>query len=186
MPRIRTLGFVQPMQALAVACLPEGPDWSYEIKLDGYRAQVICDKHRVQLLSRNGLDLGHRFPALCTALNDALPTGSVVDGELVALNQEGKPSFNLLQNFASGSAPIVFYAFDLMAVEGRDLTSEPLIERRRLLSAGLLPSRRFSCRKASTFPPTACSPWCGNMAWRVWSLSDSVLAMSRDAGPERG
>ena len=75
---------------------------------------MICDKHRVQLLSRNGSDLGHRFPALCTVLDDALPSGSVAVGELVALNQEGKPSFNLLQNCASGGAPIV-YAFDLMA-----------------------------------------------------------------------
>ena len=79
-----------------VSKLPEGPEWSYEIKLDGYRAQALCESSGTQLLSRNGKDLGKRFPAVVTALAKAVPHGSIVDGELVALDAEGKPSFSLI------------------------------------------------------------------------------------------
>ena len=144
--------FVEPMHALAADRLPEGPDWIFEIKLDGYRTQAICDGHEVRLLFRNGLDLGHRFPTLCVALSHALHTKSVVDGEFVALDPEGRPTFNLLQNYASTSAPIVFDAFDLMALDGHDLTREPLSERRRHLSDWVIPSAKVQLSESFQVP----------------------------------
>jgi DNA ligase D-like protein (predicted ligase) len=127
------LRFVEPMEGLMVAKLPEGSEWSYEIKLDGYRAQALCDGDKTQLLSRNGKDLGKRFPAVVAAMARAIPQGSVVDGELVALDTDGKPSFSLIQNSATSGATFVFFAFDLLTLAGTDLTSKPLSERQGLL-----------------------------------------------------
>ena len=128
------LRFIEPMECLMVSTLPEGKDWSYEIKLDGYRAQALCDSSGTQLLSRNGKDLGKRFPAIVNALAKALPHGSIVDEELVALDAEGRPSFSLLQNSATSGATFVFFAFDLLALAGVDLTRRPLSERQASLS----------------------------------------------------
>ena len=116
-----------------VSKLPEGPEWIYEIKLDGYRAQALCDGKQTRLLSRNGKDLGQRFPTLLSELAAAIPHGSVVDGELVALDSSGRPSFSLIQNSATSGATFVFFAFDLLQAEGVDLTSRPLSERRERL-----------------------------------------------------
>ena len=146
-------GFIEPMQALGVDRLPEGAEWIYEVKLDGYRAQAISSRGvEVQLLSRNGLDLGHRFPALSAALAHALPANSVVDGELVALDPEGRPKFNLLQNYASSSAPVVFFAFDLMMLDGEDLTVKPLRARRELLRSWLIPSESVQVSESFQVP----------------------------------
>ena len=111
------------MECLLVASLPEGPEWTYEIKLDGYRAQALCDNDQTRLLSRNGKDLGQRFPALLPELAKAVSPGSVLDGELVALDPSGRPSFSLIQNSATSGATFVFFAFDLLRLHGADLTS---------------------------------------------------------------
>lgn len=132
------LRFVEPMECLMVSKLPEGADWSYEIKLDGYRAQAVCEAAGAQLFSRNGKDLGKRFPSVVASLANAIPHGSIVDGELVALDANGKPSFSLIQNSGTSGATFVFFAFDLLALAGADLTLKPLSERRALLSKALL------------------------------------------------
>src|SRR5215467_11971407 len=103
------LTFTEPMECLAVGSLPEGSQWVYELKLDGYRAQAICETEGVRLLSRNGKDLTKRFRKATAALTDALHPGTVVDGELVALDSNGNPNFNALQN-AHADSPVVFYA----------------------------------------------------------------------------
>jgi DNA ligase D-like protein (predicted ligase) len=131
------LTFVEPMECLLVSRLPEGPEWTYEIKLDGYRAQALCAGKATQLLSRNGKDLAGRFPSIARELAAALPGNSVVDGELVALDPSGKPSFSLIQNSATSGAEVVFFAFDLLRLAGKDLTKTPLSERRRLLRLAL-------------------------------------------------
>jgi ATP-dependent DNA ligase len=77
--------------------LPEGLDWLYELKLDGYRAIAAKAEGRVHLWSRNEKDFGHRYPVIVNALAN-LPDNTVVDGELVALDEAGKPSFSALQN----------------------------------------------------------------------------------------
>jgi hypothetical protein len=98
------------MQCLPVTKLPEGPNWEYEVKFDGYRALGIKSVGRVRLMSRNQNDLAARFPILARALAE-LPDETIVDGEVVALDETGRPSFNVLQNYRRGGAPLQFYAF---------------------------------------------------------------------------
>lgn len=78
--------------------LPEGDDWVYELKLDGYRAQGIRDAKGTQLLSRNGKDFSKKYPRVVRGLEGALAMDTAVDGEVVAFDDDGRPSFNALQN----------------------------------------------------------------------------------------
>lgn len=128
-------GFIPPMQALLAARLPEGPEWRYEVKLDGYRVQAARTAAGVRLLSRNGRALERRFPGIARALRPLAP-GTVVDGELVALDEEGRPAFALLQN-AGERTRLAFYAFDLLVDGGEPVWQRPLDERHRLLAARL-------------------------------------------------
>src|ERR1700761_7668358 len=105
--------FMPPMKLLAVTRLPEGSDWCYEVKLDGYRAQAIRGV-RFRLLSRRGNDFSAQFRETTRALASAVPGGSVIDGELVAMDAQGRPQFQLLQNSRSSGAPVVFFAFDIL------------------------------------------------------------------------
>jgi ATP-dependent DNA ligase len=97
-------GFVEPMDCLAVSKLPEGSQRIWEIKLDGYRAVPVKSGAVVTLYSRNRKILNKRLPYIVEPLR-SLPDGTVVDGEIVALDDEGRPNFNLLQNFLS-SLPV--------------------------------------------------------------------------------
>jgi len=86
------------MECLPVKNLPDGPEWVYELKLDGYRTQAIREADGVRLLSRNGKDLGRRFPRVVEALAHAIRPNTVIDGELVAMEADGRSSFQALQN----------------------------------------------------------------------------------------
>jgi bifunctional non-homologous end joining protein LigD len=88
--------FVPPMELLSVTRLPKGPEWSYEVKLDGYRAQAI-NGVRLRLLSRRGKDFSSQFADTHRALIPAVPAGSIIDGELVALDAQGRPDFQSIQ-----------------------------------------------------------------------------------------
>jgi bifunctional non-homologous end joining protein LigD len=127
------------MECLPVAKLPEGAEWVYELKLDGYRAQAIRDARGVRLLSRNGKDLTKRFPLVTDALLHAIEIGTAVDGELVALDASGRPSFNALQN-ASADTPVVFYAFDILIHEGQSVMRWPLRDRISVLDSAFIPT----------------------------------------------
>jgi DNA ligase D-like protein (predicted ligase) len=126
------------MQCLAVAKLPEGLDWEYEIKFDGYRALGIKSSGRVRLMSRNGNDFSARYPSVTRAL-PKLPEDTVVDGEIVALDETGRPSFNVLQNYNHADTPLQFYVFDLLHLAGKNLRDRALDERRELLRARVMP-----------------------------------------------
>src|SRR5215831_12781662 len=129
--------FISPMLLLRKTSLPEGPDWLYEIKLDGYRAIGIKSGGAVQLRSRNNNDFTKRYAAISTALK-ALPDDTVIDGEVVALDEDGRPSFNLLQNYGSAGAPLIYYIFDVLVLNGRTVMSEPLVRRREILRQDVL------------------------------------------------
>jgi DNA ligase D-like protein (predicted ligase) len=131
-----TARFIEPMLLEPTSALPEGPSVSHEVKLDGYRAIAFKSNGRVSLRSRNKRDFNGRYPAIVRALSE-LPDETVVDGEVVALDDAGRPSFNALQNV--GSAPIVYYVFDIMVLRGRAVMAEPLAARRELLGKHVLP-----------------------------------------------
>ena len=125
------------MLLLRTEKLPEGPDWAYEIKLDGYRALAFKTGGKLQLRSRNDNDFAPRYPSIAKALA-SLPDDTAVDGEIVALDAEGKPSFNALQNYGSSKADLIFYVFDVMVLAGKDVMGEPLRQRRELLEKKVL------------------------------------------------
>jgi DNA ligase D-like protein (predicted ligase) len=141
--------FVTPMAAQVVKRLPEGPNWTYELKFDGYRALIIKDEQHVEVRSRKNKDLTGMYRGIAAAGSRLNADQAVVDGEIVALDAQGSPSFQALQH--RGSHPghqIVFYAFDLLHLDGRDLTAEPLLKRRALLprvlhGSGLLSSQEL-------------------------------------------
>ena len=127
--------FVQPMKATAVMHLPEGDEWSYEIKWDGYRALALKHGNDVRLLSLKEKSLTTDFPSVVSALRNLAAHTAVLDGEIVAVNAEGCPSFQVLQNrkkLGRGWS-IVYYAFDLLNRDGEDLRRRPLQERKARL-----------------------------------------------------
>jgi len=125
------------MLLLRIDKLPEGKNWEYELKLDGYRAIAFKSGGRVHLRSRNDKDFNSRYPAIVKALS-AMPDETVIDGEVVALDESGRPSFNSLQNYASSRIPLLYYVFDVLVLSGHDLMSESLMTRREVLQGRLL------------------------------------------------
>jgi DNA ligase D-like protein (predicted ligase) len=129
--------FIEPMLLLRTEKLPEGPDWGFELKLDGYRALAVKKGGKVQLRSRNDNDFNRRYPGVVKALS-SMPDETVIDGEIVALDEQGRPSFNTLQNYSAG-APLHFFIFDLLILKGSDVMVEPLAKRRGLIEKHVLP-----------------------------------------------
>jgi ATP-dependent DNA ligase len=119
------------MECLPVSKLPHGLEWSYEIKLDGFRLEAVKRNGETTLYSRRGNILNRKFHYIATALKK-LPDNTVLDGELVALDEHGKTDFGLLQNFRSAESRIHFYVFDLLVLKGKDVSQLPLNERRAL------------------------------------------------------
>jgi DNA ligase D-like protein (predicted ligase) len=145
--------FLEIMECLAVSKLPDGPQWIYEIKLDGYRAEAVKSGGALTLYSRRRKSFNRQFPLIVEALDD-LPQDTVIDGEVVAINRSGRPDFSLLQNFRSEASRIHYFVFDLLVYENRDLTRLPLIERRELMRA-LLKFRSPRIRVSDYFEASA-------------------------------
>jgi DNA ligase D-like protein (predicted ligase) len=134
--------FIEPMECLSVAKPPDGVEWAFEIKLDGYRALAVKSKNKVSLYSRRKKSFNSQYPYLVEALSD-LPDDTVVDGEIVCLDDAGRPNFNLLQHFRSQASRIHYFVFDLLIFEGRDPTGLPLSQRRELLQEFIKPNSRI-------------------------------------------
>src|SRR5580658_10101174 len=132
-------GFIEPMLLLRTEKLPEGPEWLVELKLDGYRALAIRNGGKVYLRSRNDNDFSARYPGLVKALAP-MPDDTVIDGEVVALDAEGRPSFNTLQNCGSAGANLHFFIFDVLILKGKDVMGEPLVKRRELIEECISPT----------------------------------------------
>jgi DNA ligase D-like protein (predicted ligase) len=122
---------VPPMLATSAPELPRGDEWSYEVKWDGYRTLIAKDGPRVTLWSRNLKDVTRQYGAVVRAAQDVDAHAVLLDGEVVALDAEGRPTFQALHHQAAHT--IVYYAFDVLHLDGRDLTRRPLDERRAAL-----------------------------------------------------
>jgi DNA ligase D-like protein (predicted ligase) len=143
-----TAKFVEPMLLLRTDKLPEGEPWEYQLKLDGYRAIAFKSKGTIRLRSRNDKDFSLRYRAVVQGLAK-LPDETVIDGEVVALDEEGRPSFNILQNFGSSSGQVQYYVFDVLMLAGKSLIGEPLEVRRALLEQKILPKLKEPVRYAA-------------------------------------
>jgi len=125
--------YIQPMLATAVDKAFSSKDWLFELKLDGYRAIAELRKGKLLLYTRNGLSLIKRYPTIAIALRK-LKTDIVLDGEIVLLNEQGRPDFQKLQNYAQFKEyPLAYYVFDILSYQQKDLRDFPLIERKQLL-----------------------------------------------------
>jgi DNA ligase D-like protein (predicted ligase) len=129
--------FIETMDCLPASTVPQGPEWTYELKLDGYRLEAVKTKGNVTVYSRRHNVLNRKFGYIAEAL-EKLPDETVLDGELVAMDEAGQANFNLLQNFKSAESKIRYYAFDVLMHKGKLLVSQPLAERREIL-AKILP-----------------------------------------------
>ncbi len=127
--------FVEPMKPKLLEEPPEHGDWIYELKFDGIRLMALKNGAKVSALSRNQNELGGRFREIVEAVK-ALPIHDcVIDGEVVALDEKGRSSFQLLQGTEMGGPepPVYYYVFDLLEAEGKTLTGWPLERRKELL-----------------------------------------------------
>ena len=144
--------WVAPQLATLVSGPPPGDGWVHEIKLDGYRILIRIERGRVKLLTRNRQDWTARFPAVAEAAA-ALPVKeALLDGEIVVLDRAGVSSFQALQQaeHLEKGRTLVYVAFDLLFLDGRDLRPLPLVERKAQL-AGVLESRRGRVRYSEHF-----------------------------------
>jgi bifunctional non-homologous end joining protein LigD len=139
-----------PMLATLAEELPEGSDWLYEVKWDGYRAIARVAGGEATLTSRRGNDLTERFRGVASAVEAAVRTpDAVLDGEVCALDERGRSSFSAMQQAKPGT-PIVYYVFDVLEVDGESLVDLPLVERRERLE-NLLDRRSQTVRISETF-----------------------------------
>ncbi|HEV7254148.1 MAG TPA: DNA ligase D [Mesorhizobium sp.] len=128
--------FLEPSLATLSEHAPVGPEWLHEIKWDGYRLQARIDGGKVKLLTRRGLDWTAKFKTIADALKELGLGSALIDGEVVVEDQAGIASFSALQDALSRGASerMVFYAFDLLYLEGSSLEATPLIERKTRLA----------------------------------------------------
>jgi bifunctional non-homologous end joining protein LigD len=142
---------LEPMLATLGTQVPSGSEWLYEVKWDGYRALCFIEGGSVRMLSRRGNKMEKQFSPVAAALAQSVKAdAAIIDGEVVALDDNGNPSFQRLQNMTGfGTKPAVkgmaapflnFFAFDLLYLNGYDLRKAALIDRRQLLMSILLPS----------------------------------------------
>jgi bifunctional non-homologous end joining protein LigD len=125
--------FTEPMAAALVDALPSGDEWLYEAKFDGYRALALKDGTKVRILSRKGNDLTAAYPAIRQAVGALTTKSAVIDGEIVAFDETGRPSFQQLQHRSAKPSAIRYFAFDLLHLNGKDLHAETLSARRDAL-----------------------------------------------------
>jgi bifunctional non-homologous end joining protein LigD len=139
-----------PMLATLAEDVPRGAGWSYEVKWDGYRALAYVRGSETTLVSRNRNDLTSRFASIATAVSRATKSPDcVLDGEVCALDEDGRSSFSAMQQGKPGT-PIVYYAFDVLEIDDEPVIELPLVERRKRLER-LLDKRNRVVRLSEAF-----------------------------------
>lgn len=123
----------RPQKALLVDHPPEGDRWIHEIKLDGFRMGVLLDRGDVRIISRRGNDYTREFPEIAAAARKLKAKKALLDGEIVVLDEHGISRFQLLQQLGDSRLGLVYFAFDLLSLDGDDLTPLPLEQRKQRL-----------------------------------------------------
>jgi bifunctional non-homologous end joining protein LigD len=153
---------IHPMLATLVEEPFDDPQWIYEVKWDGYRAVAFINDGRARLISRNQNELTGEFPEIAQAMQDLPVEDAILDGEVVALDEEGRPSFSLMQQRTgmtspanrgprNRAVPIVYYAFDLLYLNGHNLMAAPLEQRKALLQQ-IIPADKGFLRYSDHYP----------------------------------
>ena len=134
--------FVPPMLATSLKKPFDSPDWIFELKLDGYRAITLFDPaDNPHIWSRNALSLEQKFPGIAKAVSKLKLRSTVLDGEIVAVDENGNPGFQLLQRFQKQpTAPTLYYVFDVLWSDGEDITGKTIMERRTVLERIIKPT----------------------------------------------
>ena len=162
----KPLNFMTPELATLADAVPEGPNWVHEIKFDGYRTMAMIDQGDVRLLTRSGLDWTPKYQAIADELKHLGLGQAIIDGEIIAVNDQGASSFQKLKNElgAERSENLQYYVFDLLVLDGENLTRLPLLDRKAKLK-GLLDGRDLHNRvfysehfaENAEFLPRVCS-----------------------------
>ncbi|MFN7103530.1 MAG: non-homologous end-joining DNA ligase [Pseudorhizobium sp.] len=148
---------IEPCLAKLANRPPQGDEWSYELKWDGYRLAVHIEPGRVRIITRGGHDWTHRFPGIEAAARDYMPNTMILDGEAVVLDEKGRSDFGKLQNSLGGrggklaAGEAILYAFDLLYLDGHDLTTMDYDARRALLEDVVSPDQKGSIRLSEEF-----------------------------------
>ncbi len=168
--RRRRPGFVEPQLATLVEAPPEGEGWLFEVKFDGYRTEIAASGDDVRAYTRSGLDWTDHFPNIIAAVKSLDLDGVLLDGEVVALDADGRSNFGALQNaMQSGRKDLVYFAFDLLQEGGKDWRPAPLRERKARLATLLAPAKKEGVLLVSD---------------DIEGNGDAMLAMARDKGLE--
>jgi DNA ligase D-like protein (predicted ligase) len=139
MPLPEKARFIEPMLLMRTDTLPnDASRWEYQLKFDGYRAIAFKSGGKLHLRSRNDNDFSLRYPGVVKGLAK-LPDETVIDGEVIAVDEEGRPSFNILQNYGSAPAQVLYFVFDVMILRGQNVMRDTLAARRKLLEKNVLP-----------------------------------------------
>jgi bifunctional non-homologous end joining protein LigD len=179
--------FIDPMKPRLLDAPPTDGDWSYELKFDGIRACAIKNGDKVSLISRNGNDLRARFAEVANALVDLPADECVVDGEVVALDDEGRSSFQLLQGLEmeGRKSPVCFYVFDLLQLNGKGLVGLPLTARKEILTrlcADVGDPIRYSGEIGADAPALLAEVKRRGLEGLIGKLRDSVYEPGRRSG----
>ena len=167
------------MKCLPVKEIPTGKDWAYELKFDGYRALAICREGEALLLSRNKKSFNERFPEIVAAMKQLKVKDAILDGEIVALDQDNRPTFQLLQNYEGG--PLSYYLFDLLMLNGENWTNRPLEKRKERLQK-LLKGIKAPLLFSSNLSGSPKAIWKQIQKQRL----EGIIAKRRDSGYEAG
>jgi bifunctional non-homologous end joining protein LigD len=126
--------WIKPQLAKLVEKAPDGSDWLHELKLDGYRMLARLDAGRAQILTRRGNDWTDKYPTIAKAIAGLPAQNAYLDGELCGVLPDGRTAFNLIQNATdTGEGSLVFFLFDLLFLDGENLMSLPLVDRKARL-----------------------------------------------------
>jgi bifunctional non-homologous end joining protein LigD len=152
--------WIKPQLAALVTKAPEGDGWLHEMKLDGYRMHARLDAGDVRILTRRGHDWTEKYPAVARAVAGLPARNAYLDGELCGLLPDGRTSFNLIQNATDQrTGPLAFFLFDLLFLDGENLSSLPLIDRKARLEtllAGAPDSLRYNDHQIGQGPAFHC------------------------------